>query len=70
MAGVMAAAARAAGLVRIFEFGDVEMAASAVRRFVKRDDLVLLKASRVVGLERVAEALRAPAARKTECSIT
>ena len=59
MAGALASAARAAGLVRIFEFGDVETAASAVKHFVKPGDLVLLKASRVVGLERLAEVLRA-----------
>jgi UDP-N-acetylmuramoyl-tripeptide--D-alanyl-D-alanine ligase len=59
MAGAMAGAARAAKLVRIFEFGDVETAASAVKHFVKPGDIVLLKASRVMGLERLAEVLRA-----------
>jgi UDP-N-acetylmuramoyl-tripeptide--D-alanyl-D-alanine ligase len=59
MAGTLAGAARAAGLVRIFEFGDVESAASAVKRFVKPGDVVLLKASRVMRLERLAEVLRA-----------
>ena len=59
MAGTMAGAARAAGLVRIFEFGDTESAASAVKRFVKPGDVVLLKASRVMKLERLAEVLRA-----------
>ena len=58
MANVVARAARTAGLVRIFEFADVEAAANAVKHLVKPGDLVLLKASRIVGMERVAEALR------------
>jgi UDP-N-acetylmuramoyl-tripeptide--D-alanyl-D-alanine ligase len=70
MAGVMAGAARAAGLGRIFEFADVATAANAVKQFVKPGDLVLLKASRATRLERVAEALRTSETRKTECSIT
>jgi UDP-N-acetylmuramoyl-tripeptide--D-alanyl-D-alanine ligase len=59
MASVIARAARAAGLNRIFEFPDVETAAAAVKRFVKTGDVVLLKASRAARLERVAETLRA-----------
>jgi UDP-N-acetylmuramoyl-tripeptide--D-alanyl-D-alanine ligase len=70
MAGVMAGAARAAGLVRIFEFDNVETAANAVRHFVKPGDVVLLKASRVTGLERVAETLRVREAGKSECFTT
>jgi UDP-N-acetylmuramoyl-tripeptide--D-alanyl-D-alanine ligase len=58
MATVMARAAREAGLTRVIEFLDVEPAASALKHFVKPGDLVLLKASRVTRLERVAEALR------------
>ena len=45
-AGVMAAAARAAGLNRVLEFADVVAAAGAVKSFVKAGDVVLLKASR------------------------
>jgi UDP-N-acetylmuramoyl-tripeptide--D-alanyl-D-alanine ligase len=58
MAGVMGAAARAAGLTRVNELGDVETAANAVRRFVRDGDVVLLKASRASRLERVGEVLR------------
>lgn len=58
MAPIMAQGAREAGLTRVIEFLDVEPAASALKHFVKPGDLVLLKASRVTRLERVAEALR------------
>jgi UDP-N-acetylmuramoyl-tripeptide--D-alanyl-D-alanine ligase len=58
MAAVMGRAARAAGLNRVFEFADVETAAAAVRSFVKPGDLVLVKASRAMRLERIAELLR------------
>ena len=58
MAAVMAQAARDAGLNRVFEFADADSAASAVKSFLKPGDVVLLKASRVTRLERVAEALR------------
>jgi UDP-N-acetylmuramoyl-tripeptide--D-alanyl-D-alanine ligase len=58
MASVVARAARGAGLTRVFEFADVETAATAVSRFVRPGDLVLLKASRVARLERIGEALR------------
>jgi UDP-N-acetylmuramoyl-tripeptide--D-alanyl-D-alanine ligase len=59
MASVMARAARDAGLSRVFEFADVETAAAAVKSFVKTGDVVLLKASRVTRLERIAALLRA-----------
>jgi UDP-N-acetylmuramoyl-tripeptide--D-alanyl-D-alanine ligase len=59
MAPVLARAARAAGLNRVFEFMDVESAASAVKSFLKPGDVVLLKASRAVKLERISEVLRA-----------
>jgi len=52
------AAARAAGLETASEFADVPSAAAAVKATVRPGDLVLLKASRAVGLERVGEALR------------
>ena len=58
MAPVMGRAARAAGLNRVFEFADVETAAAAVKSFVKAGDVVLLKASRAMRLERIAELLR------------
>ncbi len=58
MAAVTARAARDAGLNRVLEFSDVESAAAALKSFVKPDDLLLLKASRMARLERIAEALR------------
>jgi UDP-N-acetylmuramoyl-tripeptide--D-alanyl-D-alanine ligase len=65
MATVLGRGAREAGLNRVFEFGDVATAAAAVKRFVKSGDLVLLKASRRAGLERVGDALaETEAARK------
>jgi UDP-N-acetylmuramoyl-tripeptide--D-alanyl-D-alanine ligase len=63
MAGVMAGAARSAGLNRIFEFADVELAAPAVKNFLKTGDLLLLKASRASRLERVSEILRSGSAK-------
>ena len=58
MAPVTARAARDAGLARVIEFADVEAAVKAVRSFLKTGDIVLLKASRAVRLERIAETLR------------
>ena len=58
MAAVTAAAARASGLTRIFEFGEVEGAARAAKNFLRAGDVVLLKASRGVRLERMAETLK------------
>lgn len=58
MAPVMGAAARAAGLNRVVELATPEAAAHAVRRLVRRGDLVLVKASRATRLEQVSEALR------------
>jgi UDP-N-acetylmuramoyl-tripeptide--D-alanyl-D-alanine ligase len=58
MAGTMGAAARAAGLHRVVELASTEAAAHAVRRLVRRGDLVLVKASRATRLEQVSEALR------------
>jgi len=59
MAPVMARGARTAGLNRVFEFADVEAAAGAVKSFIKRGDVLLLKASRAARLERIADLLRA-----------
>ena len=58
MAPVIARAARSAGLNRVLEFADVIAAAAAVKSFVKAGDLVLVKASRAMRLERVVEFLR------------
>src|SRR5208283_587133 len=51
--------ARDAGLNRVIEFADVETAMAAVKSFLKTGDVVLLKASRAVRLERIAETLKA-----------
>ena len=53
-----AAAARNAGLQNVQEFADVPAAIPAVKELVRPGDLVLLKASRATGLERLGEALR------------
>ena len=57
-AGLTAEAARAAGLPEVTEFSDVQRAAPEVKKMVRAGDLVLLKASRASGLERISEALR------------
>lgn len=57
-AAVIARAARDAGLTRVMEFADVDTAAAAVKSFLKNGDLVLLKASRSMRLERIGEALK------------
>lgn len=54
-------AAEALGLKEINEFPDVASAAASIKRLVQSGDLVLLKASRATGLEKVSEALRAGA---------
>jgi UDP-N-acetylmuramoyl-tripeptide--D-alanyl-D-alanine ligase len=57
-AAVLARAARDAGLTRVIEFPDAESAARAVKNFLKPGDVVLLKASRSLRLEQIAEPLR------------
>jgi UDP-N-acetylmuramoyl-tripeptide--D-alanyl-D-alanine ligase len=54
-----AEAARAAGLHDVREFPDVETAVQMVGQLTDPGDLVLLKASRATGLERLGDALRA-----------
>lgn len=61
MAGVMAAAAREAGLTRVLEFAEVEAAAPALKALARSGDVVLLKASRATRIERVVAGWR-PAA--------
>jgi len=51
-------AARDVGLMRVFEFAEVEAAMPVVRGFLKPGDVVLLKASRAARLERIAEMLK------------
>lgn len=53
MASVTAEAARRAGVKFVQEFADVASAAEGLRKVVRPDDIVLLKASRVAGLERI-----------------
>ncbi len=62
-AGVMARAARAAGMRGVGDFADIGTATDAVKRFLKTGDAVLLKASRSVRLERLVEALKPTDAR-------
>jgi UDP-N-acetylmuramoyl-tripeptide--D-alanyl-D-alanine ligase len=58
MAAVTAQAARDGGLNRVIEFENVEAAVTAIRKFLKTGDVVLLKASRASRLERIAETLK------------
>jgi UDP-N-acetylmuramyl pentapeptide synthase len=64
MAGVMAQAARTAGLKNVGEFGDPMAAVNSVKQFLRAGDVMLLKASRATRLERLAEALRLPGGEK------
>jgi UDP-N-acetylmuramoyl-tripeptide--D-alanyl-D-alanine ligase len=58
MSAATAKAARAGGLNRVIEFENVEAAVTAIRKFLKAGDVVLLKASRASRLERIAETLK------------
>jgi UDP-N-acetylmuramoyl-tripeptide--D-alanyl-D-alanine ligase len=57
-AGEIASAARRGGLQAVEEIPEVESAAAAVREFARAGDVVLIKASRAMRLERISEALR------------
>ena len=59
MAGQTVRAARAAGLRQAVEFCDIAEASLVIKRLTQPGDLVLLKASRVSGLERLSQVLRA-----------
>jgi UDP-N-acetylmuramoyl-tripeptide--D-alanyl-D-alanine ligase len=59
MSALTAKAARDAGLTRVIEFENVEAAVTAISKFLKTGDVVLLKASRASRLERIAETLKA-----------
>ncbi len=65
MAPLLARGAKAAGLNRVLEFSDVALAVPGLKNFVRAGDLVLLKASRSARLERIAEAMRDAAGRKS-----
>lgn len=58
MAGILGAAARAAGLRAVNEFEDIGPAAVALAGTVRAGDLVLFKASRAARLERIVEQLQ------------
>jgi UDP-N-acetylmuramoyl-tripeptide--D-alanyl-D-alanine ligase len=55
----IAAAARSRGFNRVVEIDEVERAALVVKEFARPGDVVLVKASRSMRLERITEALRA-----------
>jgi UDP-N-acetylmuramoyl-tripeptide--D-alanyl-D-alanine ligase len=57
-AGEIATAARRGGLQTVVEIPEVETAVSAVREFARPGDVVLIKASRAMRLERITEGLR------------
>ena len=59
MAPLMSAAARAAGLAEVTEFATVEQAAPMIQHSVRDGDVLLLKASRSIRIERVGDLLRA-----------
>jgi UDP-N-acetylmuramoyl-tripeptide--D-alanyl-D-alanine ligase len=56
----IAAAARSRGFNSIVEIDEVDRAAQAVKEFARPGDVVLVKASRSMRLERITEVLRAP----------
>jgi UDP-N-acetylmuramoyl-tripeptide--D-alanyl-D-alanine ligase len=58
-AGEIASAARRGGLRTVVEIPEVETAVLAVREFARPGDVVLIKASRAMRLERITEALLA-----------
>lgn len=58
MARATADAARKAGLRNVVEFPDAQSAGEALKAFLLPNDLVLLKASRSTGIERVGEWLK------------
>jgi UDP-N-acetylmuramoyl-tripeptide--D-alanyl-D-alanine ligase len=53
-----AEAARAGGLKAVFEFADVTGAIAELRNLLQAGDVVLLKASRAAGFERISASLR------------
>jgi UDP-N-acetylmuramoyl-tripeptide--D-alanyl-D-alanine ligase len=57
MASLTAQAAREAGLRDVTECRDVAEATAALKEMARKGDVILLKASRVTGLERLSESL-------------
>ena len=58
MAHTTAESARKAGLRQVMEFPEVQTAGEMLKKFLKAGDLVLLKASRAMRLERIGEMLK------------
>ena len=56
-AALTARSARAAGMGEVTESRDVSEAAGVIKRFAREGDVILLKASRVTGFERLRESL-------------
>lgn len=65
-AGDIASAARRNGLQTVVEISEVEMAVRAVQEFARPGDVVLIKASRSMRLERISQALQAKLGNKTD----
>jgi UDP-N-acetylmuramoyl-tripeptide--D-alanyl-D-alanine ligase len=57
MAGLIAQAARDAGMSRVTECNDVAEATAVLKQLTREGDVILVKASRVTGLERLSESL-------------
>jgi UDP-N-acetylmuramoyl-tripeptide--D-alanyl-D-alanine ligase len=57
MASLTAQAAREAGLRDVMECRDVAEGTVALKKIAREGDVILLKASRVIGLERISESL-------------
>lgn len=58
MSRVTAGSAREAGLRAVEEFPEIETAGASLKKFLRPGDVVLLKASRAVRIERIGEMLR------------
>ena len=57
MAGLIAQAARDAGMSHVSECSDVAEATAVLKQLTREGDVILVKASRVTGLERLSESL-------------
>jgi UDP-N-acetylmuramoyl-tripeptide--D-alanyl-D-alanine ligase len=64
MAAATAEAARSAGIKAASHFTEMAALAEAVKQFLKPNDVILLKASRSMRMERLGEALRASVGKK------
>jgi UDP-N-acetylmuramoyl-tripeptide--D-alanyl-D-alanine ligase len=59
MAETVANAAKSAGLKAVKDFADIEALGRAVKKYLKPNDVILMKASRSMRMERLGEMLRA-----------